>query len=98
MTNDKLMDDAIKLCNCVVFVEAAHRITPDGQINISCPVLRSKIFHFTFDPNHLHISSRPTRYERGVSRSSRTLGRDAMDAGSAADESACLADGEAVWA
>ncbi len=34
---------------------------------------------------------------RGVSRSSRTLGRDAVDAGCAFDEGASFADGEVVW-
>jgi hypothetical protein len=39
----------------------------------------------------------PAHDTRGVSRSSRTLDRDAMDASSAADESVDLADGQAVW-
>ena len=39
--------------------------------------------------------SRPT--QRGVSRSSRTLERDAVDASDAADESISPADGEVVW-
>jgi hypothetical protein len=37
-------------------------------------------------PNQIYISRRPVLTQRGVSRSSRTLERDAMDAGGAADE------------
>jgi hypothetical protein len=56
----------------------------------------AKIFSFPFDPNHFTVARIPA-HTRGVSRSSRTLDRDAMDASGAADESADLADGEAVW-
>ena len=68
-----------------------------GKSAKQCPALNQKIFRFTFCPNHLYIHCRPAltrgafrdRHERWV--------RDAMDPGSAADESTDLADGEAVW-
>src|ERR1700732_1319670 len=41
-------------------------------------------------PNQIYISRRPVLIQRGVSRSSRTLERDAMDAGGAADERVAL--------
>jgi hypothetical protein len=45
-----------------------------GKSLKSCPAPRLKIFLFSFDPNHRRILRRPTPSERGVSRSSRTLG------------------------
>jgi hypothetical protein len=77
---------------------AAHQFQSlSGKSANQCPALLRKIFRFTFHPNHLYISSCPAhtrgafrdRHERWV--------RDAMDARSAKDESARLADGEAVW-
>ena len=51
------------------------------------PALLAKIFLFSFDPNHFYIQpSRPS--QRGVSRSSRTLGWDAMDADACATKRA----------
>ena len=53
-------------------------IVPDGQITSDfpkpCQAPKSKIFRFAVDPNQMHILSRPGP-QRGVSRSSRTLGR-----------------------
>jgi hypothetical protein len=72
-------------------------MTPDGQIRLTCPAPFAKTFRFTFDPTHLFILNHPGPIQRGVSRSSRTLGWDAMDADGAADESASSADGEVVW-
>src|SRR5258705_10448339 len=52
-------------------------ILPDGQITSDfqkwCQAPKSKIFRFAADPNQMHILSRPGP-QRGVSRSSRTLG------------------------
>src|SRR5882724_736739 len=45
----------------------------------SCPALLAKIFRFTLTPNQFYIHRRPGP-QRGVSRSSQTLGRDAVDA------------------
>ena len=39
----------------------------------------------------------PSRLTEGRLAIVTNAGRDAMDAGGAADESACLADGEVVW-
>jgi hypothetical protein len=44
-----------------------------------CPALRAKIFCFLSDPNHLPIPRHPVP-EEGRWPSSRTLGRDAVDA------------------
>jgi hypothetical protein len=54
---------------------------------VRCPASHSKKFRFAPDPNQIHISRCPVP-QRGVSRSSRTLRRDAMDASGAFDESA----------
>src|SRR6266446_3189257 len=55
------------------------------QRDFSCPVLREKIFCFLITPNQwLHLAIPPHR--RGVSRSSRTWRRDAVDASAAADD------------
>src|SRR6201999_596806 len=60
-----------------------------------CPALVAKIFRFPFDPNHRLIACILSRW-RGVSRSSRTLGWDAVDADALLTNSAD-ADGEVVW-
>src|SRR6266481_5110357 len=75
---------------------AAHRrldriklIVPGGQITSDfqkwCQAPKSKIFRFAADPNQMHILSRPGP-QRGVSRSSRTLGRDAVDAAASGEQ------------
>ena len=58
-----------------------------NQINAIPPVQSpsAKIFRFSLPPNHIHNSRHPVP-QRGVSRSSRTLVRDAMDARAAQDE------------
>jgi hypothetical protein len=63
-----------------------------NRIKLMLPVQSplAKIFPFPSDANHLHIPRHPGPHDRGVSRSSRTLGWDAMDASGAADESATL--------
>ncbi len=67
---------------------------PDGQITWAIrrpsvqPLVKKYSALFLTQITGLSWASRP--HERGVSRSSRTLGRDAMDAISAADESAVL--------
>ena len=66
------------------------RKKPDPTLRFSrdlpCPVPWRKIFWFPSDPNQLLVRAIPA-HERGVSRSSRTLGGDAVDADGAADES-----------
>ena len=54
-------------------------ICPSGKSLNSCPALPAKIFRFTLTPNQFYIHRRPGP-QRGVSRSSQTLGRDAVDA------------------
>src|SRR6266852_719604 len=54
-------------------------ICPTGKSLNSCPALLAKIFRFTLTPNQFYIHRRPGP-QRGVSRSSQTLGRDAVDA------------------
>jgi hypothetical protein len=58
------------------------------QTDLPCPVLSAKRFPFPATPNHLYIPRHPVPLLRGVSRSSRTLERDAMDASCAADDGA----------
>ena len=54
-----------------------------------------KIYRFAIPPNHTYDFRRPVPL-RGVSRSSRTLVRDAMDA-MCHETSDAVADGEIVW-
>jgi hypothetical protein len=67
-----------------------------GKSVNSCPAPPEKIFRFARRANHLYnlAPSRPT--QRGVSRSSQTLGGDAVDA-DARWTSDATADGKAVW-
>jgi hypothetical protein len=44
------------------------------QADLPGPVSFAKIFHFATTPNHLYKPRHPAPFERGVSRSSRTLG------------------------
>jgi hypothetical protein len=69
---------SLALARKIEFIEAIHS-------DSTSPVLFEKIFRFAADPNHFHIPRRPVP-QRGVSRSSRTLERDAVDAGGASDE------------
>jgi hypothetical protein len=59
------------------------------------PVLFEKIFRFSSDPNQLLFRRIPPRQE-GVSRSSRNVERDVMDA-DVPLTNGTDADGEAVW-
>ena len=54
-------------------------LTRDQCVSI-CPVLAVKIISFVSHPNQRHIQNHPALAKRGVSRSSRTLVRDAVDA------------------
>jgi hypothetical protein len=57
-------------------------ILPDGANRpLVCKALPAKRFHFTPDPNQNYIQSRPGP-QRGVSRSSQTLGRGCGGRGS----------------
>jgi hypothetical protein len=49
------------------------------QSDLGCPVLFAKIFPFPIAPNQIYNPRHPVP-QRGVSRSSRTLVRDAVDA------------------
>src|SRR5664280_1587193 len=70
---------------------------PDGQI-IGWPVKPLLQKYSGFQKYQITLRTALSRpIQRGVSLSSRTLVRDAVDARSAADESAFLADGEVVW-
>jgi hypothetical protein len=53
---------------------------------VGCRVPCQKIFCFVFTPNQIYIAAHPVP-PRGALRTSRTLGRDAVDAGRALDES-----------
>jgi hypothetical protein len=55
---------------------------PTGKSPTRCPAPFEKIILFSFCANHFHGCAIPFRL-RGVSRSSRTLERDAVDAGGA---------------
>src|ERR1700748_1645616 len=72
-----------------------RRLAPIGefskpdQADAICPVLAGKINRFALHPNQLYKRRRPAPATRGVSRSSRTLARDAVDAWRAQDERAC---------
>jgi hypothetical protein len=65
------------------------------QCDSTCPDLLAKIFRFAISANHFYILHRPVP-QRGVSRSSRTLERDAMDAAVSLTNDT-KADGEVVW-
>jgi len=65
-------------------------------LTMVCPAPFEKIFWFSENANH-PITPAVLSFREGRWPSSRTLGRDAVDAGSAQDESADLADGEVVW-
>jgi hypothetical protein len=69
---------------------------PTGKSPKVCPVLGAKIFRFPRRANHLYklAPSRPTEGRLAIVTDA---GRDAVDAGGAADERAWLADGEVVW-
>ena len=64
------------------FVEAVQR-------DSTCPVPSQKIFRFAADPNQIHNSRHPVPTE-GRFAIVTDVGRDAVDAGGAADESANL--------
>jgi hypothetical protein len=69
---------------------------PDGQIskNLSSPICKNILLHGEAkSPAYLVLS---LAHKRGVSRSSRTLGGDAMDADALLTNSAD-ADGKVVW-
>jgi hypothetical protein len=56
------------------------------QSDLPCPALVAKIFLFSSDPNHRHISGRPASF-RGAFRDRHGRGRwDAVDAEGAFDE------------
>ena len=83
---------ATRLSDLRVKSNLASRI----KLFLSVQSLSKKIFRFAFRANHLFISGHPVPRE-GRWPSSRTLGRDAVDARGAEDESARDADGEVVW-
>jgi hypothetical protein len=77
---------------------AAHQFQSlSGKSANQCPALLRKIFRFTFHPNHLHNPRHPGPHKGAFRDRHERWVRDAMDARSAKDESAHLADGEAVW-
>jgi hypothetical protein len=57
---------------------------------------RANVPQLIFSPNQSHLPRRPASIKRGVSRSSRTLERDAMDA-LARKTRRAEAYGEVVW-
>src|SRR5260370_2772155 len=67
----------------------AEFLEPD-QADLPCPVPSQKIFRFARRANHLYNSRHPVPHRGAFRESSRTLERDAVDAGRAADESAAL--------
>jgi hypothetical protein len=58
----------------------------------SCPPLTTKIFRFARTPNQPYKFPRLIPFTRGVSRSSRTLGWDAVDATVSGAQSAIAGD------
>ena len=67
------------------------------QSDFTCPVPFGKILRFARRANHLYKPAL-SRLTRGAARDRHgRWERDAMDASSATDESADLADGEVVW-
>ncbi|WP_157449811.1 hypothetical protein [Bradyrhizobium sp. ARR65] len=66
------------------------------QADLGRPDLRVKIFRFVITPNQSHPSRVPPRLTRGVSRSSRNVRRDAVDA-DVSKTNDTEADGEVVW-
>jgi hypothetical protein len=87
-------------CNASLFISAKCRKTAARRANHialakTCPALRVKINRFAIAPNHTYDLRVPS-HTRGVSRSSRTLVRDAMDA-MRHETSDAVADGEIVW-
>ena len=85
----------------IFFTRGLDRISqpaPDGRWPAnSCQSVPRKILYFRFSEKCVFLcASRPE--QRGVTaKSSRNVGRGAVDAGSATDERGLLADGEAVW-
>jgi hypothetical protein len=73
------------------------KVAPTGKSPTQCPAPFAKIFRFTFHPNHLHNPRHPGPHKGAFRDRHERWVRDAMDARSAKDESAHLADGEAVW-
>ena len=67
-----------------------------NQADFIYPVLFAKIFRFRRRANHLYKLA-PSRLTEGRLAIVTNARRDAVDVGGAADESACLADGEVVW-
>ena len=65
------------------------------QRDSTCPVAKSKIFPFPFDPNHRLIPCRPVPNEGRLAIVT-NAGRDAVDAKVLLTNSAD-ADGEVVW-
>jgi hypothetical protein len=75
---------------------ANRLICPTSDFQKSCQSLNRKIFRFSRRANQVYVRTRPAFAERGASRSSRTLRRDAMDV-FARKTSGANADGEGVW-
>jgi hypothetical protein len=63
---------------------------PDGLFAIFAVQSRLQKYFVSLFARNSFIDSPSRPHKRGVSRSSRTLGRDAVDAGGASDEGACL--------
>ena len=59
---------------------ATRRANQSPALSLACPAPFVKIFGFSEDPNQFYISDRLIPLTRGGSRSSRTLGGDAVDA------------------
>ena len=73
-----------------------HEIAQSLQCDLASPVPRAKIFRFPFYPNQMRIGAIPSR-QRGVSRSSRTLGAGCDGRERRAKTNGADADGEVVW-
>src|SRR5690242_3841202 len=81
---------------CTPERSANQLICPTSDFQKSCQHLNRKIFRFSRRANQVYVRPRPAFAERGASRSSRTLRRDAMDV-FARQTSGANADGEGVW-
>jgi hypothetical protein len=69
--------------------------SPSSCFYLSSPCCKNNLLRVY--PKSPASSAHPAPIMRGVSRSSRTLGRDAVDAGVPKDERRTDADGEVVW-
>ncbi len=87
---------SISLPSAAQFLEPIQQICPTGKSlqSLSSSSRKNIVVHFR--PKSLLHLFRPA-LTRGVSRSSRTLRRDAMDAGFVKRRMTLRADGEAVW-